>query len=62
MTPAGRGPRRRSLRKAMRRVPTGRRATRKVVTTYGHRQRERDAQAAFSEFCAQRRAMQEGTA
>lgn len=33
---------RKTRRKALRGVKTGRRATRQVKTTYGHRQRERD--------------------
>jgi hypothetical protein len=46
---------RKTRRRALRGVPTGRRATHAVETTYGHRQRERDRAAAFSEWCAQRR-------
>jgi hypothetical protein len=40
---------RKGLRKARRGVPAGRRATHEVVTTYGHRQRERDHLAAWQQ-------------
>jgi hypothetical protein len=46
---------RKTYRRALRGVPTGRRATHAVETTYGHRQRARDRAAEFSEWCAQRR-------
>jgi hypothetical protein len=49
VTPQDTGPRRRNHRKALRGVPTGRRATHEVVTTYGHRQRERDRLAAWQQ-------------
>lgn len=38
---------RKGLRKARRGVKTGRRATRQVKTTYGHRQQERDRRLAW---------------
>lgn len=48
MTPAEpRRYRRKGLRKARRGVPTGRRVTHAVETTYGHRQRERDRRLAW---------------
>lgn len=43
---------RKTRRKALRGVPTGRRATREVRTTYGHRQRERDRLAAWQQETA----------
>jgi hypothetical protein len=46
---------RKTRRRALRGVPTGRRATHVVETIYGHRQRERDRLAEFQAFCAQRR-------
>jgi hypothetical protein len=47
MTPAERGPWRKTRRKALRGVPTGRRATHEVQTTYGQRQQERDRRLAW---------------
>jgi hypothetical protein len=38
---------RRTRRKALRGIPTGRRVTHEVRTTYGHRQRERDRRMAW---------------
>jgi hypothetical protein len=38
---------RKTRRRALRRVPTGRRATHEVRTTYGHRQQERDRRLAW---------------
>lgn len=55
MRPLDGKPTRRGLRRAARGVPTGRRATHVVETTYGHQQRVRDAQAEHSAFCAERR-------
>jgi hypothetical protein len=48
MTPAGTARCwRKGLRRTRRGIPTGRRATREVRTTYGHRQRERDRRMAW---------------
>lgn len=44
---------RRTRRKALRRVSTGRRATHEVRTTYGHRQQERDRRLAWQVATAQ---------
>lgn len=41
---------RKTRHQALRGVPTGRRATHEVQTTYGHRQRERERQARFAEL------------
>ena len=48
---------RKTRRKAMRGVATGRRATHQAETTYGHRQRERDRRTAW--LIAQARAEME---
>jgi hypothetical protein len=48
MQPYQPGPRRRNLRETRRGVPTGRRATRSVITAYGHQQRDRDWCAAWA--------------
>ncbi|HLK77213.1 MAG TPA: hypothetical protein VKU77_26625 [Streptosporangiaceae bacterium] len=56
MTPADpRRYRRRNFRRALRGVPTGRRATHRVETEYGRRQKARDRAAEFSARCADRR-------
>jgi hypothetical protein len=44
---------RKTRRKALRGVPTGRRATHAVETTYGHRQQERDRRLAWQIATAQ---------
>ena len=48
---------RKARRRALKGVPTGRRATHAVETTYGQQQRARDRQEQFSAFCAARREM-----
>lgn len=53
---------RKTRRRALRGVGTGRRATHAVETTYGQQQRERDRLAEFQAFCAQRRETQAGVA
>lgn len=43
---------RKGLRRTLRGIPAGRRATHAVETTYGHRQRERDRLAAWQQATA----------
>jgi hypothetical protein len=47
--------RRKGFRQTRRGIPTGRRATHAVQTTYGQRQEARDRAAEFSAQCAERR-------
>ena len=50
---------RKAGRRALRGIPTGRRATHRAETAYGQQQRLRDQAAQFAEFIARRREAEE---